>query len=337
MSQFHPVRSYRDDAADVAGMHYSDAFQAIPSATARPGNVFSEEYPVITTEQLAALSRQRQAVPTEQITPLTSPLRQVTTLTRPLPQEEATTGSLLTALESTMAPPVTRQPTVIPGAKKSTKGTKAGRSRRLHPRLRYGIALGSIFVVLLISLLSLTPLGSGQSLFHSFSSIADWVQAQQQNWDMAGRNNTNGANTQANTTITLPPMNLPKSMYIAIAQQDAINAGINPDYFVRQINQESGFNPYAKSPAGAVGIAQFLPSTAAGLGIDPYDPIQALKGAAQYMANYAKQYNGDYAKALAAYNAGGGTVANAVRLGGANWMNFIPLETQNYIRIIMGI
>jgi soluble lytic murein transglycosylase-like protein len=51
----------------------------------------------------------------------------------------------------------------------------------------------------------------------------------------------------------------PVSPYIAIARQDAIEAGISPDLFVRQINRESGFDPQALSPAGAQGIAQFMP------------------------------------------------------------------------------
>jgi soluble lytic murein transglycosylase-like protein len=128
---------------------------------------------------------------------------------------------------------------------------------------------------------------------------------------------------------------LPRSQYVAIARQDAYNAGIAPDLFVRQINQESGFNPWAVSPAGAIGIAQFMPATAAGLGINPRDPIQSLRGAAQLMAGYARQY-GVYAQALAAYNAGPGTVNWAVRMGGANWYGYLPYETRNYIQVIMG-
>ncbi len=95
--------------------------------------------------------------------------------------------------------------------------------------------------------------------------------------------------TENNNNPVPPPVNLPKSQYIAIAQQDAANAGISPDYFVRQINQESGFNPNAYSPAGAEGIAQFEPGTAAGLGINPWNPVQALQAAAHMMANYNQQ------------------------------------------------
>ena len=125
---------------------------------------------------------------------------------------------------------------------------------------------------------------------------------------------------------------------MAIARQDAINAGISPDYFVRQINQESGFNPNALSPAGAEGIAQFEPGTAAGLGLNPLDPVAALNAAAHLMASYNHTYGGNYAMALAAYNGGSGTVQYAINAcGQANWMNCLPGETRNYIRVIMGI
>lgn len=138
----------------------------------------------------------------------------------------------------------------------------------------------------------------------------------------------------APATTGIAPANL---KYVPVARQDALSAGISPTIFVRQINQESGFNPAAISPAGAVGIAQFLPSTAREVGVNPWDPIQSLVGAAHLMAQYVHtQYNGDYAKALAAYNAGPGTVQWAVVQGGSNWVSYLPAETKNYIRIILG-
>lgn len=124
--------------------------------------------------------------------------------------------------------------------------------------------------------------------------------------------------------------------YMSIARQAAVNAGISPDYFVRQIQQESGFNPNAGSPAGAQGIAQFMPATAASLGINPYDPVQALDGAARLMASLNAQFGGNYAKALAAYNAGAGAVNSAVAQGGGNWLSYMPAETRNYVAVIMG-
>jgi soluble lytic murein transglycosylase-like protein len=109
--------------------------------------------------------------------------------------------------------------------------------------------------------------------------------------------------------------------YVDLARQAAIAAGINPDLFVRQIQQESGFNPGA---------------TAAAMGVNPYDPTSALYGGARLMAQLSAQFGGDYAKALAAYNGGPGAVQNAVAQGGANWLAFMPAESQNYVHIIMG-
>src|SRR5206468_2883897 len=170
-----------------------------------------------------------------------------------------------------------------------------------------------------------------------FSSIGNWVQAQQLGWQIQAHETAMSQQGSGLNNPVLPPMTLPKSQYVAIAQQDAIAAGIPPDYFVRQINAESGFNPNSVSPSGAVGIAQFMPSTAAGLGINPWDPIQALRGAAQLMASYFHKYGSDYAKALAAYNGGSGNIQFAVNNCGANWLNCLPGETRRYIYTIMGI
>jgi surface antigen len=134
---------------------------------------------------------------------------------------------------------------------------------------------------------------------------------------------------------TVPP-GLPNSPYVSVALEAARAAGIPETTFVRQINVESGFHPNAVSPAGAIGIAQFMPATAAGLGINPWDPVQALDAAARYMANLISSYGGDEAKALAAYNAGSGTVNRAIFVGGTNWRAYLPTETQQYIQAILG-
>lgn len=141
------------------------------------------------------------------------------------------------------------------------------------------------------------------------------------------------ASTQMRTTVVSYSE---ANDYVGMARQAALNAGINPDAFVRQIQKESSFNPNAASPAGAVGIAQFMPGTAASMGVNPYDPSSALNGAARMMASQSAQFGGDYAKALAAYNAGPGAVQSAVAQGGGNWLAYLPGETQNYVHAIMG-
>lgn len=92
--------------------------------------------------------------------------------------------------------------------------------------------------------------------------------------------------------------------------------------------QESGFDPSAVSSAGAEGLMQIMPSTAAGLGVDPFDPSQAINGAAQLLSSYLNQYSGSVPLALAAYNAGPGAVSE---YGGVPPYS----QTQAYVADIM--
>src|SRR5712671_1374894 len=69
------------------------------------------------------------------------------------------------------------------------------------------------------------------------------------------------------------------SGYRTMAWNDAISAGIPAQYFVNQINMESGFNPDARGGDGEIGIAQFMPDTAKGLSINAYDAADSLRGA----------------------------------------------------------
>ena len=124
--------------------------------------------------------------------------------------------------------------------------------------------------------------------------------------------------------------------YRNLARQDAVNAGIDPDLFERQIQQESGFNPNAISQAGAIGIAQILPTTAVGWNVNPHDPIASLSAAAKAMAWYVYHY-GSYEKGLVCYNAGCGALDIALAECGTSWRACVPAETQRYITAIMGV
>lgn len=108
----------------------------------------------------------------------------------------------------------------------------------------------------------------------------------------------------------------PNVDYRKQARLAAQRYGLDPHIFERQIGVESiGYRPdvisgRTASPAGAQGIAQFMPDTARGLGVDPLRPVKALNAAAKLMASYVKKY-GSYENALRAYNAGPGAIQSS--------------------------
>lgn len=110
-----------------------------------------------------------------------------------------------------------------------------------------------------------------------------------------------------------------------------------PDGLLSRIaDAESNFNPNAKNKkSGASGMMQFMPATARGYGIDPFDPAQAVDAAGKMMNGLIAKYDGDVSKALAGYNWGGGNVDKAVKKYGNNWLQHAPTETKNYIKKIL--
>jgi broad specificity phosphatase PhoE len=109
----------------------------------------------------------------------------------------------------------------------------------------------------------------------------------------------------------------------------ATQYGVDPDIARAQAWAESKGNQNAISPKGAIGTMQLMPATAANLGVDPKDQEQNIRGGMQLMGQLLTKYNGDYSRALAAYNAGEKAV---------NKYSGIPpyLETQNYVSKILG-
>ena len=112
--------------------------------------------------------------------------------------------------------------------------------------------------------------------------------------------------------------------------------GIDRTIAYNQINQESGFNPNARSSAGALGLAQFIPATARQYGINPLDPAQAADGWGRYMRKSLDAFEGRYDLALASYNWGSNHAALRLALRTGAPPLGLPQETANYVAKILG-
>lgn len=119
-----------------------------------------------------------------------------------------------------------------------------------------------------------------------------------------------------------------KGKYVSLARAAARRHGIPEDLFLRLVQQESNWNPKARSHKGAIGLAQLMPGTARYLKVDPEVPAENLDGGARYLKEQYNKFR-SWRLALAAYNAGPGAVE---KHGG------IPpyRETRKYVRKIMG-
>ena len=141
-----------------------------------------------------------------------------------------------------------------------------------------------------------------------------------------------GALAAAQTSSSAAPVSGTgdNSAFDAQINAAAASNGIDPALLKGLVSQESGFNPNARSGAGAVGLTQLMPGTASALGVtNPLDPAQSLQGGAKYLRQQLDRFGGDEKLALAAYNAGPGAVQ---KYGG------VPpyAETQNYVTSVMG-
>lgn len=115
--------------------------------------------------------------------------------------------------------------------------------------------------------------------------------------------------TESQETAPVAPELKPKVDLNQVVTAASDKHQIDPDLIASVIRAESGFNPKARSPKGAQGLMQLMPGTASRLGVsDAYDPAANVDGGTQYLRELLIRYDGDMAKALAAYNAGPGRV-----------------------------
>lgn len=126
--------------------------------------------------------------------------------------------------------------------------------------------------------------------------------------------------------IELPPApsEVPAA-FASLVDEIAERHTVDRDLVHSMISVESNYNPLAVSEKGALGLMQLVPSTARRFGVsDAFDPVQNVEGGVRYLKYLLDHYNGDHRLALAAYNAGEGTVE---RFGG------VPpfAETRSYV------
>jgi soluble lytic murein transglycosylase-like protein len=137
-----------------------------------------------------------------------------------------------------------------------------------------------------------------------------------------------GSNTLR--TATKPPTSRGATAYDDLIREQAARHGISADLVRAVIQAESGFNRWAVSPKGAMGLMQLMPATARDLGVrDPFHPGENIRGGVQYLAALLERFDRDVVLALAAYNAGPERVER---------YNGVPpfRETQNYVKKITG-
>jgi hypothetical protein len=127
------------------------------------------------------------------------------------------------------------------------------------------------------------------------------------------------------------PAALTKLEMCRVATSEATTNNLPAHFFANLIQQESGFRPHVVSPAGAQGIAQFMPPVASAYGLaNPFDPVAALNASARLLADLVEQF-GNLGLAAAAYNAGPKRVRD--------WMDKrrkLPAETRHYVHKITG-
>jgi len=166
---------------------------------------------------------------------------------------------------------------------------------------------------------------SRASLFSSQTRVLDTRAAKQYN------NSVRLQPPTVNTPTKWGPLGFDgkySGRYLNMAREAARRNNVPEDLFVRLVQQESNWNPNAKSYKGAIGLAQLMPQTARSLRVDPTDPYENLDGGARYLHTQYREF-GSWRLALAAYNAG----PDAVKKYGG-----VPpyKETRNYVRIIWG-
>src|SRR5438552_13501402 len=122
------------------------------------------------------------------------------------------------------------------------------------------------------------------------------------------------------------------SLYDPLILEHARLGGVRPDLVRAVVQVESGYNAYARSPKGALGLMQLMPATIQRFGVqNPFNPEENVRAGVSYLRQLLDRYDNDEQLALAAYNAGPGAVDR-------HGQNIPPYpETQSYVHRISGM
>lgn len=172
--------------------------------------------------------------------------------------------------------------------------------RRLVPRAALGVVIGVVAVLL-----------GGRAAHADVMEVGGggW------HWVTGGGAMTGNGNTPARAAAQPLPQGTPLAgvppRWRPLVGRLAERYDLSPAIIAALIWQESRWHPHAVSLKGARGLAQLMPATARGLGVNPDDDAANIEAGARYLRQLANAFHGDLEKALAAYNAGPGRVARA--------------------------
>lgn len=177
-----------------------------------------------------------------------------------------------------------------------------------------------------------TPAAASEASVSDATPFSELIARQDANgnWILVSRALPPPPKEEAQPAKPLTPVSTGKPELDAIVMEMAGKYGVDPRLIVEVMRQESGFNPYAVSPAGAKGLMQLIDETAARMGTrNVFDIRQNVEGGVKYLRMLLDMFNGDVSLALAGYNAG----EHRVIRSGYQVPNIA--ETRHYVRAII--
>jgi soluble lytic murein transglycosylase-like protein len=154
-------------------------------------------------------------------------------------------------------------------------------------------------------LMSATLPGAAQAQIYSWRDSSGNLVLSDRQKDPTATVKTYAVNQASPFKTTKPILSTRAAQYDALIEENAAAHGLNPHLVRAVIQQESAFNPNARSHKGAMGLMQLMPGTATELGVtDPYNPSENIRGGVTYLKGLLTKFAQNVELALAAYNAG---------------------------------